>query len=426
MAAGAVSVKYADVFRDRVLANTRYWLDRVTDRAVEAAGLDHDREQLIRAVDFALDLEAAWPVARELVIALAPLIERRGHWQTWSQLLERAVQAAQQAGDGDGDLTLTALLARLRQQQGRLNEAITYYRRNIRLAHRLHHPFEEGRACTNLGFIWMELGRWQRAEVLCRHALEIFDRINSDHGRAHTENHLGLMYARQGLWQQGRDHLDRACAIWQAMNDRHGLMRGLINLGVLLVDSGDPAAAFPYLDQALELARLTGETVEIANIYTNLGLAYRLSGDLHQAEVYSRQAEDIFLEISNLAKLPGVWQNLARTYLEQGNWAEAQRCLEAALDTQRRLKDRYGETITLICFIEYDLARGHREQALARWRSVAPLLDRQHNPEGRRLLQSLQARYPSALAWAAEPDDGQNITERGGVKALRTEVSARP
>lgn len=413
MAAGTVTVNYADVFRDRVLANTRYWLDRVTGPAVEAADLDQDREQLIRAVGFALDLEAAWPVARELVIALAPLMERRGQWENWSQLLERAVQAAQQAGDGDGDLTLTALLARLRQQQGRLNEAITYYRRNIRLARRLRHRFEEGRACTNLGFIWAELGRWQRAEVLCLHALDIFDRINSDHGRAHTENHLGLMYTRQGLWQKGRHHLDRACAIWQAMNDRHGLMRGLINLGVLLVDSGDPAAAFPYLHQALELARLTGETIEIANIYTNLGLAYRLSGDLYQAELYSRQAEDIFLEVSNLAKLSGVWQNLARTYLDQGNWAEARRRLEAALDTQRRLKDRYGETITLICFIEYELARGNPDQALAHWRSVAPLLDRQHNPEAHHFLQRLQARYPSILPGAAEPYDGHTITERG-------------
>lgn len=397
MAAGAVTVNYAGIFRDRVVANTRYWLDRVTEPAVEAADLDLDREQLIRAAGFALDLEAAWPVARELVIALAPLIERRGHWENWSRLLERAVQAAQQAGDGDSDLTLTAMLARLRQQQGRLNEAITYYRRNIRLARRLHHEFEEGRACTNLGFIWTELGRWQRAEVLCRHALAIFDRINSDHGRAHTENHLGLLYARQGLWEKSRHHLDRACAIWQAMNDGHGLMRGLNNLSLLFVDSGNPAAAFPYLDRALELARLTGEAIEIANIYTNLGLAYRLTGDLYQAEVYSRQAEDIYLEVSNLAKLPSVWQNLARTYLDQGNWTEAQRRLEAALDTQRRLKDRYGETITLICFIEYELARGNREQAMAHWRCVAPLLDRQPNPEGHRFLQSLRAKYPTSV-----------------------------
>ena len=400
MAAGPVTVNYAGVFRERVLANTRYWLDRVTDLAAQAADLDQDREQLIRAVGFALDLEAAWPAARELVIALAPLMERRGHWENWSQLLERAVGAAQQANDSGSSLTLRAMLARLRQRQGRLAEAIVYYQRNIRLAHRLHNDFEEGRACTNLGFIWVELGRWQRAEALCCGALAIFDRINSDHGRAHTENHLGLMYTRQGLWERGRYHLDRACAIWQAINDRHGLMRGLINLSVLLIDSGEPTAAFPYLEQALELARLTGETVEVANIYTNLGLAYRLNGDLHQAEVYGRQAEDIFLEVSNLAKLADVWQNLARVYLGQGNWAEARRRLEAALDTQRNLKNRNGETVTLVCFIEYELAQGNWEQALARWCSLAPLLERQHNPEARRFLQSLQARYPSILAGA--------------------------
>ncbi len=90
-------------------------------------------------------------------------MERRGYWETWSQLLERAVSIARQAKDTNSAITLSALLGRLLQRQSYLVQAIIQYRRVIRLAREVGYEFEVARACTNLAYLYIEHGHWWRA-----------------------------------------------------------------------------------------------------------------------------------------------------------------------------------------------------------------------------------------------------------------------
>lgn len=223
----------ANFFRQTVLNNLRYWQGWLETNLNQATALDRERNAIAKALSFAFDLDPAWPVVFELVTTLSPLMERRGHWDLWQWVLTRALETAQRMEDRAAEVTLSALLARLLFQQSRYKEAVCHYRRTIRLARQIGDQFNEARACTNLGYHFIEQGRWQRAEVLCCYALCLFEAIDSDHGRAHTENHLGILYTRRHRWPEARQHLERACNIWQAMGDDHGSMRGYLNLGGL-------------------------------------------------------------------------------------------------------------------------------------------------------------------------------------------------
>jgi tetratricopeptide (TPR) repeat protein len=206
---------YPALFRRHVLANAQYWQEYVTRRSTDIAALDHERDCILKAISFALDLEVAWPCVYKVIVTFSSFMEKRGYWESWNRLLTQALTIAQQIEDMTGATTLSTLLARLLQRQSRIRHAIAQHRRTIRLARQTGNRFEEARACTNLGYLYIEQDQWYRAEVLCCHALKIFEAIDSDHGRAHTENHLGILYTRQCLWDKGEQHLEKACAIWQ-------------------------------------------------------------------------------------------------------------------------------------------------------------------------------------------------------------------
>jgi tetratricopeptide (TPR) repeat protein len=195
---------YANFFRRRVLSSTQHWRTYVAAEVTDTAALDRGRNQIVRAILFALELEEAWPAARELIETLSPYMERRGEWGTWNPVLSRALEAARRSQDRAGMVSLSALLARLLQRQSRFRQAIAYYRYTIHSARQIEDRYNEARACSNLGYLYVEQSRWWRAEILCCHALAIFEQLESNHGRAHTENHLGVLYTRQSLWERAR------------------------------------------------------------------------------------------------------------------------------------------------------------------------------------------------------------------------------
>ncbi len=352
-------------FRKIVLSNLKYWqdwLDQAADADIEA--LDRERDNIIKAIILALDLgKRAWPAIYQLLITFSPYMERRGQWDVWNGILHQAVNVAEQGGDEPKIATLSALLARLLHRQSRFQESTNFYRRTIRVARRIGNLFEEARACTNLGFFFIEEGRWYRAEVLCCYALALFAQIGSQHGMAHANNHLGFLYTQKGHYDKAQYHLEQAYTIWQELEDDHGLMLGSMNLGVLHTYKRMFVEALAYSKKALELAKRTGEEQELGAIYTNMGMAYLKMGNLMEAMTYSLKAETVCQRFLDRFGLAEVQENLGKIYLEMKDWEKASWYLETALNTWRRVGNKQGEVQTAIYLTEYELARGNKKLA---------------------------------------------------------------
>lgn len=387
----------SNIFHRYVLTNLQYWQDYVTVKLKDTAALDRDQNRIVRAISFALDLDEAWPTIGELIEAFSAYMERRGYWEAWQWVLTQALEVTQRSNDMAGVVRLSALLARLALRQSRFKEVVAYHRYTIRIARRMEDCYNEARACSNLGYFYVEKGLWHRAEVLCCHALAIFEQLNSNHGRAHTENHLGTLYIWQGHWELAQQHLERACEIWQGMGDNHGLLYGLINLGSLYDDMEHPDEALSCLEKALYLAKLTGEETQIANIYLNMGIAYRLKEELEQAEAYLWQGEAIFRRFANSVGLVQVQDNLGLIRLKQRKWSEVKSYLSSALTAWDDLGNDCGKIRTLTYMVEYELARGSRRQAARRLAEIERLMDLSNQYKQSSHWQSLLAKYRRSL-----------------------------
>lgn len=388
-----------DFFRESTLAILQHWQNQPAIKTLDLARLDQDREEIIRVILFALQLHEAWPVVDKLIVDFSPYMERRSYLEMWQRVITQAIEVAQQLGDSAAEVQLSVFIARLLNRQNKPKAVITAYRRTIRLARQVGDLFNEARACTNLGYLYIEHGRrWYRAEVLCCHALSIFGQLdNGRHGQAHTENHLGALYTRQCRWEAARLHLERACALWQAMGDDHGLMYGFMNLGALYIEIESPDLALGYLDQALQQAELTGEKAVIGVIYLNIGYAYRLKGQPDQAELYARQAEGNFRQFSNTLYLPWAWLNLGEALIDQGEWQKAETFLQSAMEIWRKENDTYGQIKALMAKLEYELARKNLSNATTCLTELVSLVKEHRQPEQRHQLQSQLQKYRRSL-----------------------------
>lgn len=387
----------ANFFYEGVLLNLRFWQDRDAIKTMDIQILDREQAGIIRAILFAFDLDEAWSAVHELIIALSPYMERRGYWEMWRWVLNRAIEVAQRVEDMAGAVTLSLLLARLLQRQSDFRLAINQYRQTIRLAAQIGDQYTKARACSNLGFLYSELGHWWRAEIVCCHALAVFERLNSNHGRAHTENHLGILYIWQRRWDLARQHLEQACVIWQEMGDDHGLLYGLSNLASMYDDMECPDQALSYLEKALPLAQLTGEEVQVANIYLNMGIAFRLKCEFDKAEAYIWQAEAIYRRFSNLIGLAQVHVNLGIVCLAEQKWPGAKSHLKSALQIWSNLRNEYGKITVLIYLVEYELARRNLRKAARQLAVVERIINLSNQNRHTPYWQSLLAKCRRSL-----------------------------
>ncbi|MEZ4707274.1 MAG: hypothetical protein R3A44_08715 [Caldilineaceae bacterium] len=88
-----------------------YWRDHQALASIDIAVLDRERQRILKNIALGLELQPLWPLVKPLVIAFAPYMERRGHWDAWHSVLEQAIRMAQRAGDIESETTLTAFLA---------------------------------------------------------------------------------------------------------------------------------------------------------------------------------------------------------------------------------------------------------------------------------------------------------------------------
>jgi tetratricopeptide (TPR) repeat protein len=345
------NLQYIVYFQDRIMRGLEYWRDHPAIRELKVAILDGERETILTVIGLGLEFPPAWLLVKQLIVALTPYMERRGHWDGWHGVLQKAIAAAQCAGDVGSEITLTALLARLSQRMSRPADVVTYYRRAMRLARQTGNRFEEARTCSNLGYLYIDSGHWWRSEVLSLHALAIFDDLGNTHGQAHTHNHLGVLYTRQKMWCKAEEHLLTAHRIWNYMQDMHGLMRIQGNLGRLYNEMDRPLDAVTHAQLALTYASLTGEESISGTFLMTIAVGYMKQGNMEMACQYANDAEATLLKFSDELQLAYVWHQRSLFYLHTGHLSAAERDKRQALIVYRKFHLYSDESRLLQDFI---------------------------------------------------------------------------
>jgi DNA-binding SARP family transcriptional activator/Tfp pilus assembly protein PilF len=230
----------------------------------------------------------------QLAWALAPILDRQGHWQDWIRVQEQALAAAKRLGDRTGEADAHRHLAGAHGRLGRYDAAHVHYRHALDRYAELGDRTGEGNMHLNLGWVLEQQGRMADALHATQRSLAIFRAAGLPAGEAAAGNAVGWHYARLGDYGAAIGYCQRALDLHRALDNRVGAADTLDSLGYAFHHLGDHAAAADRYRQALDLFRAAGDSYNEASVLNHLGDVHRSAGEPAAAAAAWRQALEIF------------------------------------------------------------------------------------------------------------------------------------
>lgn len=336
-----------------------------------------ERDQALHVLSFALANPTAWPLARDLLLTLAPRMEQLGHRTDWIPYLERGLQVSKSRGDAQTAGECQLQLGLLYRLLGEFEQAQQWVKASIatfgladdkqsqarayleqawidHLQHRYDAATAEvGQARTllppdapeqaicwrTLGAIAFNQGRYTEAERFHQAALHLFEQQGDKRRSAWTLQNLANAFRWQTQYQAAIDYYQKAAAILLHLGDHYHWAHVQMNLGATYCDAGQPAAGVGCHQNANRIFTTVNDKLNIAKSNTGLGLGYWLQGAFNQAEIAFCRSIEQFADLQDESGRLNAVDGLAMTYLASLQYPSAILLLEQALIDLPRIQE---------------------------------------------------------------------------------------
>jgi DNA-binding CsgD family transcriptional regulator/tetratricopeptide (TPR) repeat protein len=187
----------------------------------------------------------------------------------WRALLETehdnlraALRFSLDAGDAATALQLCAVLWRFWFERGYLSEGRLWLDESL-VASPEASP-TRARALSGNGVLAHYQGGYDRAEGLCKDALELSRSLEDSKGVAEAYTGLALVRRTRGDYPEAETLFREALAVYEGLGEEEGIARTLDRLAMNLIVAGDDDRARPLFERSLELFRALGDSHGIA------------------------------------------------------------------------------------------------------------------------------------------------------------------
>ncbi len=260
LALDRLGVRTETRFRARLHHQLAYFARRLDRHA--AAG-EHAREALRLAEDvpdvFALTIDCLC----ELVVTNC----WKGYFADAAAYAERALAHAEALRDPDRFARCTSCLALARRYLGRLDEALRLYQEVLGYERRLGRAVSLVRTLSDVGKVWVDLGRPDQAEALFREGLDLVERHDLSYERGFMWEGLTQCSFLHGELDQAQQQAETAVRCCEAVGDEVGLAVQCGELAKILVARGEPQPARTQLRRALAIVWEKHEKPELFKLF---------------------------------------------------------------------------------------------------------------------------------------------------------------
>ena len=359
---------WSDFFHQQVSANARYWLEQIAAHSVEAPLLHRERENIVKALDRALQLEAAWEPASHLLLAFHPYMERRGVMADWERFVEASLELSRRKGDVAAEGALLDRLGELKRDQGFREAAAACHQRAHLLCEGAGHTGGSARALANLGHVYRLERRYAEAARVLEEALEGFCECHELDGQGFAHNTLGLVRFDEYRLEDALACYQEAYDVWYESGSLEGMARAQHNMGNAYRAQGNWPEAETSLRSAIALYEQTHSRLYLALASMDLGNVYLEQRQPERAETLYLRAEAVMKEIGYTRGLAMVNNNLGMACTQQHRWSRAEGFLQCSITLWSQLGEPVNQANT-----EDNLAEAYLKQQ--KWESAREVLD---------------------------------------------------
>lgn len=393
------------------LLHARYYLregEELTARLHTARGVD-------RMEDLAREQQNLIVVARQApepqmqvraMLCLFPVLQARGPLVLLEELMGRAIELSRQL-DGLDELLLGRLLADRGIHhfgRGRLNEAEADFLEASEVAGT--HADVSARALLGVGRVRQAQGRLDEAAEAMEGSIARFSRLGDRSGEGRARALFATVLTGQGLIDEAQAEYERALAclrrvsdrwtegilyanlagfLLEKMHDPHGAERRatqalemlseigdhracvmlLTGFGVACVRMGRATEALEKLEAAAELARRMGDRAQEGSALVRLGWALFELERIGEAEQRTIEAMALLRDDPDRGRLAVAMRMLGCVRQEQQRWLEAEQSLTESLRILRQEENQIEHAVGALQLALLQLERGEHEAAEA-------------------------------------------------------------
>ena len=245
-----------------------------------------------------------------------------------------------------------------------------YHKQHLSIAKDLGDRAEEGRAYSNLGMGYYDLGDYKQAIEYHKQRLSIAKDLGDKAGEGNAYNNLGGAYYGLGYYKQSMDYSKLCLVIAKSLDDKMLESLAYNSIGTIQGQLGDYKKAIEYFEKIAAFSKEQVSTKCKGCAYMNLGCQYNNLGDFKQAIEYLKQALSL-LKGQNLRHWEGcVCYNLGSTFENSGALQEASNCYQRSIKIYNDMR---------VCLQDEDtwkvsFCKTNHEPYTGLWRTLVKLL----------------------------------------------------
>jgi tetratricopeptide (TPR) repeat protein len=279
----------------------------LSDQDQAQAWFTAEEPVLAAAVSAAAD--NAFPAhAWQLAWAAAEYLYWRGHWHRLAAITSRALTAAQQSADPQGQATMHRILASACARLNRPGDARAHHGSALEQYHLAGDLAGQAHTHQDMAMAAEILGNFQEVLRHAEHAQVLYQAAGHPRGQARALNNIGWAHAQLGNYADAITHCRQALALHQAARDQQGQAVTWDSLGQAYSQLGHHQQAIACHQRALDLHPHLANRYHHAAILTHLGDAHLAAGSPSAARAAWQDAHTILHDIGH----PEAEQILAR------------------------------------------------------------------------------------------------------------------
>ncbi len=371
------------------------------------AQLDKEMVNLLSACEAAYQMSLYENLVR-LANALYSFLETRGFYQVCLQLLQRALEAAQNLEDANQLATILFNLGDMEVRCGQFRQAKTHLEQSIETSHSAQNYFIETSAnfslannnmyrgdwdssrllyenaimnCRKWGFQnledWILAGLSYASEELCDYqasldyleqALRVCQKTGNSRVMGWAHYNYCITYLPMGKYALARQHADQCAAYYNALNDLRGIAWLTYSYGRIDRKEGDYAAAQKNFIESQHSFEKLGDFMGLAFAIHNIGLVAHEMGDRETAVEAYQKALAIFQKIGCGVGESPCNLNLGELYRQEGDITNARTLLQKTYQFCSKNNHHRGAAIALsnLALIQWESGENQASQISAR------------------------------------------------------------
>ena len=269
-------------------------------------------------------------------------------------------------------------------------KAVEFLEKALKIRLEIGETSQQAVTLVNLGAVFKGIGEFQKAIESQKQALEIFQKLGNEINQTFCLNNLGANYDDLGDYQQALEYYQKALELNRKFGLRANEAGNLNNLALLGLKLGNLDKALEFQTKALEIFRESKDKIKEAQALVNLGVILQRKGETQKASEFFQAGLPIFRE----AELPD-WEADAIYRLGEISYlaGDFQRSFEhcaGALEINRKIQNRLGETVALVCTAKAESKLGRLAESQTKIENALSLIEDSRNKINR---QDLQAKF---------------------------------